>query len=118
MHVPVPDLPHEERREVSVPASMSQLESRLPNITYVAEVPLHVRKARKCRAIISHAGAKSALCCLKTVIGDLSDFERGEIGPDLFRKACEFGLEGLVSKRSDRPYRGGWSHYWIKVKNR
>jgi ATP-dependent DNA ligase len=28
----------------------------------------------------------------------VSDFERGEIGPDLFRKACEFGLEGLVSK--------------------
>jgi hypothetical protein len=33
--------------------------------------------------------------------------EQGEIGPDLFRKACEFGLEGLVSKRRDRPYSGG-----------
>jgi bifunctional non-homologous end joining protein LigD len=48
----------------------------------------------------------------------LSDFEQGEIGPDLFRKAGEFGLEGLVSKRSDRPYRGGRSKDWIKVKNR
>jgi bifunctional non-homologous end joining protein LigD len=48
----------------------------------------------------------------------LSDFEQGEIGPALFRKACEFGLEGLVSKRSDRPYRGGRSKDWIKVKNR
>jgi ATP-dependent DNA ligase len=28
------------------------------------------------------------------------------------------GLEGLVSKRADRPYRGGRSPYWIKVKNR
>jgi bifunctional non-homologous end joining protein LigD len=28
----------------------------------------------------------------------LSDFEQGEVGPDLFRKACELGLEGLVSK--------------------
>ena len=37
----------------------------------------------------------------------LSDFEQGEIGPDLFRKACEFGLEGLVSKHRDRPYQGG-----------
>ena len=27
----------------------------------------------------------------------LSDFEQGEIGPDIFRKACEFGLEGMVS---------------------
>jgi ATP-dependent DNA ligase len=26
---------------------------------------------------------------------------------DLFRKACEFGLEGLVSKHRDRPYQGG-----------
>jgi len=36
----------------------------------------------------------------------VSDFEQGEIGPDLFRAACSFGLEGLVSKRRDRPYRG------------
>ena len=33
--------------------------------------------------------------------------EKGEIGPDLFRKAYEFGLEGLVSKRCDRPYLTG-----------
>jgi ATP-dependent DNA ligase len=33
----------------------------------------------------------------------LSPFEQGAIGPDLFRKACEFGLEGLVSKHRDRP---------------
>jgi bifunctional non-homologous end joining protein LigD len=45
-------------------------------------------------------------------------FEQGEIGPDLFRKACEFGLEGLVSKRADRPYRDGRSKDWIKMKNR
>jgi bifunctional non-homologous end joining protein LigD len=48
----------------------------------------------------------------------ISDFEQGEIGPDLFRKACEFGLEGLVSKHRDRPYRGGRQQHWIKVKNR
>ena len=39
----------------------------------------------------------------------LSDFEQGEIGPDLFRHACLLGLEGLVSKRRDRPYRAGRS---------
>src|SRR6476659_6593958 len=47
----------------------------------------------------------------------LSDFERGEIGPDLFRHACLMGLEGLVSKRNDRPYRAGVSPNWVKVKN-
>ncbi len=35
-----------------------------------------------------------------------------------FRKACEFGPEGLVSKHRDRPYRGGSHKYCIKVKNR
>jgi bifunctional non-homologous end joining protein LigD len=48
----------------------------------------------------------------------LSEFEVGEIGPDLFREACQFGLEGLVSKHRDRPYRGGRQKRWIKVKNR
>jgi ATP-dependent DNA ligase len=45
-------------------------------------------------------------------------FEQGEIGPDLFRAACNMGLEGLVSKRRDRPYRAGRSPDWVKVKNR
>jgi bifunctional non-homologous end joining protein LigD len=45
-------------------------------------------------------------------------FESGEIGPELFRHACMMGLEGLVSKRADRPYRAGRSKDWIKVKNR
>ena len=48
----------------------------------------------------------------------LSDFEQGEIGPDLFRHACLMGLEGLVSKRADSRYRGGRSPDWVKVKNR
>jgi bifunctional non-homologous end joining protein LigD len=48
----------------------------------------------------------------------VNPFEVGAIGPDLFLAACSMGLEGLVSKRSDRPYRGGRSLGWIKVKNR
>ena len=28
------------------------------------------------------------------------------------------GLEGMVSKRADRPYRAGRSKDWIKIKNR
>ncbi len=48
----------------------------------------------------------------------VNPFEQGAIGPDLFRAACDMGLEGLVSKRGDRPYRGGRSPHWIKVKNR
>jgi ATP-dependent DNA ligase len=46
----------------------------------------------------------------------VNPFERGEIGPDLFAAACRMGLEGLVSKRRDRPYQAGRSKHWIKLK--
>ena len=48
----------------------------------------------------------------------LSDFEQGENGPDLFRHACMMGLEGLVWKHRESPYRAGRFRHWIKVKNR
>ena len=47
----------------------------------------------------------------------VAPFERGEIGPDLFRAAGRVGLEGLVSKRRDRPYRGGRQKHWVNVKS-
>jgi ATP-dependent DNA ligase len=48
----------------------------------------------------------------------VAPFEQGAIGPDLFRAACDMGLEGMVSKRADRPYRAGRSKDWVKVRNR
>ena len=38
-------------------------------------------------------------------------------GNTIFRHACAMGLEGVVAKRRDRPYRSGRSPDWIKVKN-
>jgi bifunctional non-homologous end joining protein LigD len=37
----------------------------------------------------------------------IAPFEQGEIGPDLFRAACN--MEGLISKGRERPYRAGRS---------
>jgi bifunctional non-homologous end joining protein LigD len=34
-----------------------------------------------------------------------------------FAHACRMGLEGIVAKRRDRPYRSGRCADWIKVKN-
>jgi hypothetical protein len=48
----------------------------------------------------------------------INPFERGEIGPDLFAPACRVRLEGLVSKRRNRPYQAGRSKHWVKMKNR
>jgi bifunctional non-homologous end joining protein LigD len=38
-------------------------------------------------------------------------------GDRLFAAACKLGLEGIVSKKLDAPYRSGPSRTWIKVKN-
>ena len=38
-------------------------------------------------------------------------------GGKLFEAACKLGLEGIVSKKLDAPYRSGKSKTWIKVKN-
>jgi ATP-dependent DNA ligase len=40
-----------------------------------------------------------------------------EDGPTVFRHACRFGLEGIVSKRLTAPYRSGPSRDWLKIKN-
>jgi bifunctional non-homologous end joining protein LigD len=38
-------------------------------------------------------------------------------GDRLFEAVCELGLEGIVSKKLDAPYRSGPSRAWLKVKN-
>jgi len=42
--------------------------------------------------------------------------EFAETGPTVFRHACQLGLEGIISKRSDAPYISGRSKNWIKSK--
>jgi bifunctional non-homologous end joining protein LigD len=71
------------------------------------KLPLHLRKTKLERLLARRPEGIF-----------VSPFERGEIGPGLFRAACDMGLEGLVSKHRDRPYQGGRSKHWIKVKNR
>ncbi len=68
-------------------------------------LPLHLRKTNLARLLARRPEGIF-----------VSEFEQGEIGPDLFRQACKFGLEGLVSKRRESVYRGGRSPNWIKVK--
>ena len=39
-----------------------------------------------------------------------------ERGPVLLREACRIGLEGVMSKLADAPYRSGRGHDWLKAK--
>ena len=60
----------------------------------VRKLPLNMRKANLARLLARRVDGIF-----------LSDFEQGEIGPDLFRHACLMGLEGLVSKHRESSYR-------------
>ena len=44
------------------------------------------------------------------------EFLEGD-GAAIFAHACRLGLEGIVCKRADSPYRAGPSKTWLKVKN-
>ncbi|HVL69331.1 MAG TPA: DNA ligase D [Vicinamibacterales bacterium] len=37
-------------------------------------------------------------------------------GAEFFEQACRLGLEGIVSKRADAPYKAGRSDVWLKTK--
>jgi bifunctional non-homologous end joining protein LigD len=68
------------------------------------QLPLAERKARLKAAI---EGRSDRLL--------YSDHIEGE-GDSLFSEACRLGLEGIVSKRADAPYRGRRTADWLKVK--
>ena len=44
-----------------------------------------------------------------------SDHWMGQ-GESLLDKACQMGLEGIIAKRADQPYRSGRSRDWLKIK--
>jgi bifunctional non-homologous end joining protein LigD len=68
--------------------------------------PLNARKAALAHLLkgMRHGG----------VIRYTDDFD--EAGPLILRHACEMGLEGIVSKRRNAPYRSGRSDNFIKTK--
>lgn len=74
----------------------------------IRALPLIERKARL-RAALGPAARKPKARVRYTehVVG------RGE---EFFAEACKLGLEGMIAKRADRPYRAGRSPEWVKVK--
>lgn len=72
-------------------------------------LPLAERKARL-RGVLDKAKAKRSATLLR-----YSDHIEGH-GAAFFREACRGGLEGIVSKRKDQPYRPGRGATWVKTK--
>jgi bifunctional non-homologous end joining protein LigD len=69
------------------------------------DLPLIERERRLARLI---GRAKHAIRFVEHLTDD---------GPTVFDHVCRMGLEGIVSKRTDAPYRSGPSKVWIKSKN-
>jgi DNA polymerase I len=71
----------------------------------ITAAPLIERK-RVLAALLAEAGE-----------GPIAYSEHLEIeGEEMFRRAAAMGLEGIVSKRADSPYRSGRSRSWLKIK--
>ena len=70
------------------------------------DLPLIERKRRLARLI--GKAQRRAIRFVEHVTGD---------GPTVFEHVCRMGLEGIVSKRTDAPYRSGPSETWVKTKN-
>jgi bifunctional non-homologous end joining protein LigD len=70
------------------------------------DLPLIERKQRLARLV--GRAKRQAICFNEHLTGE---------GPIVFNHACRMGLEGIVSKRVDAPYRSGPSKTWLKSKN-
>lgn len=69
-------------------------------------LPLAVRKS-VLRRVLPPRETTGLLRCVDEVP------ERGE---DLYAAVAGMGLEGIVAKREDSPYRGGYSSLWLKIR--
>ncbi len=69
-------------------------------------LPLSARKAAL-EALLAGAGKRGPLRFSASI---------DQPGPALLERACKMGLEGIVSKLVDAPYRSGRGHDWLKTK--
>lgn len=104
-----------EGRVTSFARLQQRARKRIPVFLYVFDLPRHEgadlrplplreRKKRLRRALEFKGPVR------------LNPHRTGEHGEELYREACEKGLEGVIAKRADSPYRGGRSRDWLKLK--
>ncbi len=70
----------------------------------LAKLPLDQRKQLLATVV---AGRQGPICDAGYIVGQ---------GPAFFAESCKRGLEGIVCKRRDQPYRPGRGADWVKVK--
>jgi hypothetical protein len=88
-------------------------------------VPCHSRRLRPRRPAMGHDMRRQPWHARRVALAELLHGAPTGIvlsehfdddGAAMFRHACALGLEGIVSKRRDAPYRSGRCADWIKIK--
>jgi bifunctional non-homologous end joining protein LigD len=74
----------------------------------ISREPL-IRRKKKLRELLKNSGQNGGGF-------RYSEHWMGEQGEALHEKACASGLEGIISKRKDQPYRSGRTRDWLKIK--
>jgi DNA ligase D-like protein (predicted ligase) len=69
----------------------------------ISDLPLRERKARLRNALAFKGPVRFSR-------------HRNESGEEMYSEACRKGLEGIMAKRADSPYRHGRSRDWLKLK--
>lgn len=75
----------------------------------LTSLPLQQRK------VILHQLLTESGCLDSPSVIRYTDHIHGH-GPEFFQQACQLGLEGIISKKIDSPYRGGRGNIWLKSK--
>ena len=117
-----------DRRRGRLRAALRHHRLQVAARAYRHAAPCHplfrVRPARRSTARI---GARSRLSERRARLAKLmaakgvsnflvyGDYVEGS-GPEFFAQACALGLEGIMSKRADSPYRSGRGKDWLKIK--
>ena len=92
---------------------------RGPEAVLVCLRPVAARRCRPVQLAADRAQAAGSARLLGWASGkpSISMSMWQDDGPTVFRHVCRMGLEGIVSKRIDAPYRSGPSRTWLKSKN-
>jgi bifunctional non-homologous end joining protein LigD len=81
----------------------------------LTQLPLEQRKERLEKLVESARGKARGKAIAKPGVIRYSDHVTGS-GREFFALACQRGLEGIISKRRDQPYRPGRGPHWLKTK--
>ncbi|HEX7180723.1 MAG TPA: DNA ligase D [Thermoanaerobaculia bacterium] len=95
-----------EQAAVATPATLFAFDLLALEGFDLRPLPLSARKSLL-RRVLEESGPPAAIRTIEEIP------ERGE---DLYAAVAELGLEGIVAKRADSPYHGGYSKDWFKIR--